>query len=91
MPHLLLTAAEIDDVACEHARQCDHRPAEGQQFIDSPDHIGTVAEVIAEINDAVANLEGIDFVYFSEKDVVRHKLVQMIIRAYEEQTKRSQM
>jgi len=30
-------------------------------------------------------------VYFTDKDVVRHKLVQMIIRAYEEQTKRSQI
>jgi phosphate starvation-inducible protein PhoH and related proteins len=32
----------------------------------------------------LADIEGIDFVYFSEKDVVRHKLVQMIVKAYEQ-------
>ena len=30
----------------------------------------------------LANIEGIDFVYFSDKDVVRHKLVQQIVAAY---------
>jgi phosphate starvation-inducible PhoH-like protein len=34
-------------------------------------------------------LEGIEFVYFTEKDVVRHKLVQMIIKAYDEHSKKS--
>jgi phosphate starvation-inducible PhoH-like protein len=29
------------------------------------------------------NIEGIDIKRFSEKDVVRHKLVQDIIKAYE--------
>lgn len=29
------------------------------------------------------NLEGIEFCYFNEKDVVRHKLVQMIVKAYD--------
>ena len=29
------------------------------------------------------DLEGIEFVYFGEKDVVRHKLVQMIVKAYD--------
>jgi phosphate starvation-inducible PhoH-like protein len=37
----------------------------------------------------LSNLDGIEFVYFTDKDVVRHKLVQMIIRAYEEQSKQS--
>ena len=31
----------------------------------------------------VKDVEGIGFVYFDEKDVVRHKLVQLIVRAYE--------
>src|SRR5688572_6108513 len=31
----------------------------------------------------VKDIEGIGFVYFDEKDVVRHKLVQHIIKAYE--------
>jgi len=38
---------------------------------------------IKEAEHILANLEGIEFVYFTEKDVVRHKLVQMIVQAYE--------
>jgi phosphate starvation-inducible protein PhoH and related proteins len=34
----------------------------------------------------VKNIDGIGFVYFDEKDVVRHKLVQMIVKAYEAHT-----
>jgi phosphate starvation-inducible PhoH-like protein len=33
--------------------------------------------------DVVREVPGIEFVYFNEKDVVRHHLVQQIIRAYE--------
>jgi len=36
----------------------------------------TVMEILEGVN-------GIDFIYFNEKDVVRHKLVQDIIKAYE--------
>jgi phosphate starvation-inducible PhoH-like protein len=32
----------------------------------------------------VGKVEGISFIYFTERDVVRHSLVQRIIRAYEE-------
>lgn len=46
---------------------------------------------LVEAERVLANVEGIEFVYFTDKDVVRHKLVQMIIRAYEEQGKRSQI
>jgi phosphate starvation-inducible PhoH-like protein len=46
---------------------------------------------LIEAERILSHIEGIEFVYFTDKDVVRHKLVQMIIRAYEEQTKRSQM
>jgi phosphate starvation-inducible PhoH-like protein len=46
---------------------------------------------LIEAQRILANVEGIDFVYFTDKDVVRHKLVQMIIRAYEEQGKKSQI
>jgi phosphate starvation-inducible protein PhoH and related proteins len=38
---------------------------------------------LKEATRVLADLEGIEFVYFSEKDVVRHKLVQMIVKAYE--------
>jgi phosphate starvation-inducible PhoH-like protein len=31
----------------------------------------------------VKNIEGIGFVYFDDRDVVRHKLVQQIVRAYD--------
>ena len=34
-------------------------------------------------------IEGIKFIYFSEKDVVRHRLVQAIVKAYERHDKRS--
>ena len=34
----------------------------------------------------VGQVEGIGFVYFDEKDVVRHKLVQQIVKAYEAHT-----
>jgi phosphate starvation-inducible protein PhoH and related proteins len=44
---------------------------------------------LIEAERVLANLEGIEFIYFNHKDVVRHKLVQMIIRAYEEHTKKS--
>jgi phosphate starvation-inducible PhoH-like protein len=36
----------------------------------------------------LANLDGIEFIYFTEKDVVRHKLVQMIIKAYDEHSRK---
>lgn len=44
---------------------------------------------LIEAERVLFNLEGIDFVYFTEKDVVRHKLVQMIIRAYEDHSKKA--
>jgi len=34
----------------------------------------------------VKDIEGIGFVYFDDKDVVRHKLVQMIVKAYDAHT-----
>ena len=34
-------------------------------------------------------VEGIEFVYFTDKDVVRHRLVQMIIKAYEAHSSKS--
>ena len=37
--------------------------------------------------DIVKNIEGIGFVYFDERDVVRHKLVQQIVKAYDAFTK----
>ena len=46
---------------------------------------------LIEAQRVLSRVEGIDFVYFTDKDVVRHKLVQMIIRAYEEHTKTPQM
>lgn len=38
---------------------------------------------LVEIQRVLKDIEGIEFVYFSEKDVVRHPLVQDIIKAYE--------
>jgi phosphate starvation-inducible PhoH-like protein len=41
---------------------------------------------LVEAIDVVGKIEGISLVYFDERDVVRHSLVQRIIRAYEEHT-----
>jgi phosphate starvation-inducible PhoH-like protein len=46
---------------------------------------------LIEAERILSKIEGIDFIYFTDKDVVRHKLVQMIIRAYEEHTRTPQM
>lgn len=39
---------------------------------------------LVQVQKILKGLKGIEFVYFNEKDVVRHKLVQMIVKAYEE-------
>jgi phosphate starvation-inducible PhoH-like protein len=38
---------------------------------------------LIEIQGILRGIEGIEFVYFSDRDVVRHPLVQEIIKAYE--------
>jgi phosphate starvation-inducible PhoH-like protein len=38
---------------------------------------------LVEAMHVVGKIEGIEFVYFDERDVVRHKLVQAIVKAYE--------
>jgi phosphate starvation-inducible PhoH-like protein len=43
---------------------------------------------LIEIQGILKGIEGIEFVYFSDKDVVRHPLVQDIIRAYERMEER---
>ena len=44
--------------------------------------MGRVSGLI-EAMKVVGHIEGIDFVYFDERDVVRHALVQQIVKAYE--------
>ena len=38
------------------------------------------------VRDVLTDVEGIQFVEFGHKDVVRHKLVQRIVEAYKEHT-----
>ena len=38
---------------------------------------------LVEAMKVVSRIEGISFVYFDERDVVRHKLIQQIVKAYE--------
>ena len=45
------------------------------------------ASGLIEIQEVLKGIEGIQFVYFSEKDVVRHELVSAIVRAYDEWTR----
>jgi phosphate starvation-inducible PhoH-like protein len=44
---------------------------------------------LIESEKILSDIEGIRFIYFSERDVVRHKLVQEIVKAYERYEKRS--
>jgi phosphate starvation-inducible PhoH-like protein len=44
---------------------------------------------LVEAQRVLADVEGIEFVNFTEKDVVRHRLVQMIIKAYEAHTNKN--
>ncbi len=46
---------------------------------------------LVEAREILSGIEGIEFVYFTEKDVVRHPLVKSIIRAYEERSKKTLM
>jgi len=41
------------------------------------------ASGLVQIQKILAGIEGIEFIYLTEKDVVRHKLVQDIIKAYD--------
>jgi phosphate starvation-inducible PhoH-like protein len=38
---------------------------------------------LKEVQHILKNIEGIKFVYFTKNDVVRHKLVQDIVEAYD--------
>ncbi len=42
---------------------------------------------LKEAERVLKNIPEIEFVYFNKKDVVRHRLVQLIVEAYEEQSK----
>jgi phosphate starvation-inducible protein PhoH and related proteins len=42
---------------------------------------------LVEAQRVVGQIEGIEFIYFNEKDVVRHALVQMIVQAYDRHAK----
>jgi phosphate starvation-inducible PhoH-like protein len=38
---------------------------------------------LIEAMKVVGHVEGLSFIYFDDRDVVRHKLVQLIVKAYE--------
>jgi phosphate starvation-inducible PhoH-like protein len=38
---------------------------------------------LVKVQKILKGIEGIDFVYLTDKDVIRHRLVQSIIRAYD--------
>jgi phosphate starvation-inducible PhoH-like protein len=46
---------------------------------------------LLEAIDVLKPVEGIFFNFFTEEDVVRHHLVQRIVRAYDERTRSQQM
>jgi phosphate starvation-inducible PhoH-like protein len=41
---------------------------------------------LIEAMKVVTDIEGISFIYFDDRDVVRHRLVQQIVKAYEKFT-----
>ena len=43
---------------------------------------------LVEAQRVVSNIEGIVFVQFNDTDVVRHRLVQMVIKAYDEHSRK---
>ena len=45
------------------------------------------ASGLIQVQTILKDIDGIRFVYLTEKDVVRHRLVQDIIRAYERHEK----
>src|SRR3990172_5665163 len=51
--------------------------------IDLP--LGKISGLI-EARNVISGVEGVSFIHFNEKDVVRHPLVQRIVRAYESYT-----
>jgi phosphate starvation-inducible PhoH-like protein len=48
--------------------------------IDLP---GARVSGLVQAMEVVGKVEGISFIYFDERDVVRHKLVQAIVKAYD--------
>lgn len=44
---------------------------------------------LKEAERVLQNIEEIEFVYFTKKDVVRHRLVQLIVEAYEEESEKN--
>jgi len=42
-----------------------------------------VTSGLIQVKDILKNVDGVGFVYFDKRDVVRHKLVKDIIEAYE--------
>ncbi len=45
---------------------------------------------LVQVQRILNGIKGIEFIYFNEKDVVRHKLVQMIVKAYEEHSEKEE-
>jgi phosphate starvation-inducible PhoH-like protein len=43
---------------------------------------------LLEIEAILKHIDGIEFIYFNEQDVVRHPLVQEIIKAYDDRIKK---
>jgi phosphate starvation-inducible PhoH-like protein len=46
---------------------------------------------LLEVMDVLRNVEGLSFNFFTEEDVVRHHLVQRIVRAYDERSRNQQL
>src|SRR3546814_19473011 len=57
LPHLLLAAAQVDDIAGKGVRPRQEQAAKAQQAVDCRGGAGAAADQVAEIDQAVAGLE----------------------------------
>ena len=72
----------------EYARALKDRPCADcgikyPYYVMDLDHrVGRSSGLVKEM-EVVGKIDGISFIYFDERDVVRHKLVQAIVKAYD--------
>ena len=59
LPHLLLAAAQVGHVADVHVWHREERAAKGDQLVESGGDRSAEAEIVAEVDDAVAGLEAL--------------------------------
>jgi phosphate starvation-inducible PhoH-like protein len=73
---------EAQNTTSEQMKMVLTRIGYGSKVVVTGDITQSVSGLVEAIS-VLSGVEGIAFVFFDEKDVVRHKLVQAVIKAYE--------